>query len=451
MKKKIVSNFWLKIMAVLVSFLIWLMVINGDDPIKTETFRNVPITIKNADVFMEKVKKVYRAREDNRTGQETDLVTVYVKARRSILERLSSDSFTVTADFENIVGELNTIPLDISCTTVPTLTMKDMWCDLHSLKVELEDVKDAMFVVSTKAEGAPANGYQVGGLEPVDGNSVAIAGPESDMKKIGKVEVAVEVRGLTKSKTVTAPITIYDKNETQFTPSQMERLTIKTQDGKVFEEEQMKVRAVIWKVRRGIVPSIETSGTPAEGYQVVKVTTAPETIGLAASKDVLDQLGYRLTISNQVSVEGASETFSKEINLKEYLEENFGSTLIQEKDLSDIIVVTVQMEKIGTTTIRVPVSDIAVRGRSENMSYKLTPADYISLEIQPQSDQEVIKPEDVQVILDLSSSKYQTPGNYQVPLEVILPEGCVLSAQAKIAVDLVKVEPASEQAEKQGE
>lgn len=57
MKKKIVSNFWLKIMAVLVSFLIWLMVINGDDPIKTETFRNVPITIKNADVFMEKVKK----------------------------------------------------------------------------------------------------------------------------------------------------------------------------------------------------------------------------------------------------------------------------------------------------------------------------------------------------------------------------------------------------------
>ena len=433
MKKKIVSNFWLKIMAVLVSFLIWLMVINGDDPIKTETFRNVPITIKNADVFMEKVKKVYRAREDNRTGQETDSVTVYVKARRSILERLSSDSFTVTADFENIVGELNTIPLDISCTTVPTLTMKDMWCDLHSLKVELEDVKDATFVVSTKAEGAPANGYQVGGLEPVDGNSVAIAGPESDMKKIGKVEVAVEVRGLTKSKTVTAPITIYDKNETQF------------------EEEQMKVRAVIWKVRRGIVPSIETSGTPAEGYQVVKVTTAPETIGLAASKDVLDQLGYRLTISNQVSVEGASETFSKEINLKEYLEENFGSTLIQEKDLSDIIVVTVQMEKIGTTTIRVPVSDIAVRGRSENMSYKLTPADYISLEIQPQSDQEVIKPEDVQVILDLSSSKYQTPGNYQVPLEVILPEGCVLSAQAKIAVDLVKTESASEQAEKQGE
>jgi len=38
-----------------------------------------------------------------------------------------------------------------------------------------------------------------------------------------------------------------------------------------------------------------------------------------------------------------------------------------------------------------------------------------------------------------------------VPLEVILPEGCVLSAQAKIAVDLVKTESASEQAEKQGE
>ena len=46
MKEKIFSNLGLKIMAVLVSFLIWLMVINGDDPVRTDTFSGVPIMVK---------------------------------------------------------------------------------------------------------------------------------------------------------------------------------------------------------------------------------------------------------------------------------------------------------------------------------------------------------------------------------------------------------------------
>lgn len=445
MKKKIFSNMWLKIMAVLVAFLIWLMVVNGDDPVKTEFFRNVPITVKNADVFMEKVKKVYIPRVDSKTGQELDTVSVYVTARRSVLDKLSPESFTVTADFENIVEDMNTIPLDITCNTVPSLTMKDMWCDLHSFKVDLEDVKEATFVVSTREDGVPATGYQVGNMKLVDGESIAIAGPESDMKKISKVVVTVGVSGAKKNKTVTAPIEIIDKNEEKFTDSQMERLTIKTLDGKVFEEDKMDVSVEIWKVKSGVVPDVEISGTPADGYRVAEVTTAPETIGLAGNREVLAELGNRLAISGQVSVEGETENFTQEINLKEYLEDNYGDSLQLERDLSDIIVVSVQMEKIGTTTVRVPVSDIEIKGKPENMGYKLTPADYISLEIQPKSEEEAeIAAEEIQVTLDLSSSEYQTPGNYQVPLTVVLPDGYTLTSQAMIAVNLMKLEPAKD-------
>lgn len=444
MKEKIFSNLGLKIMAVLVSFLIWLMVINGDDPVRTDTFSGVPIMVKNADVFMEKVKKVYKPREDSR-GQEIDTVTVYVKARRSVLEQLTSASFTVTADFENIVADLNSIPLDITCNTVPSLTMKDMWCDIRSLKVELEDVKDATFVVSVREEGTPATGYQVRSMEPVSGESIAIAGPESDMKKIGKVIVEADVDGLKRNKTVLSKIIIYDKNEEPFLESQMERLTIKTLDGKVFEEDKMNVSVEIWKKVRGIIPDVEVGGTPADGYRVAKVTTAPETIGLAGRKAVLAELGNHLAISDQISVDGASGTFSKEINLKEYLEDQYGESLQLERGSSDIIVVTVQMEKIGTTTVQVPVANIVIKGKPENMTYKLTPADNISLEIQPKwAEEEKITADNIQVTLDLSSSQYQTPGNYRVPLTVVLPDGYMLTSEATIAVNLVKTEPAVE-------
>lgn len=448
MKEKIFSNMWLKVMAVLVAFIIWLMVVNGDDPVKTETFRNVPITVKNADVFMEKVKKVYIPRVDSKTGQELDTVTVYVKARRSVLDKLSAESFTVTADFENIVEDLNTIPLDITCNTVPSLTMKDMWCDLHSFKVDLENVKEGTYVVSVQEDGNPANGYQVGSLKPVEGESIAIAGPESDMNKIGKVVVTVSVSGLRKSTTVTAPIKIYDKNEETFKESQMERLTIKTVDGKVFEGGNMDVNAEIWRVKSGVIPDVQISGTPADGYRVAEVTTAPETISLAGSRDTLADLGMQLAISDQISVEGVSESFNIEINLREYLEDRYGDSLQLEKDLSDIMVVTVQIERIGATTVKVPVSDIDIKGKPENMSYKLTPADYISLEIQPKSEDEPrISAEDILVALDLSASEYQTPGNYQVPLTVILPEGYTLTSQASIAVNLVKIEPVTEESQ----
>ena len=445
MKKKIFSNLGLKLMAMVVAFLIWLMVVNGDDPIRTETFRNVPITVKNADVFMEKVKKVYKPREDSRTGQEIDRVTVFVRARRSVIDKLSTESFTVTADFENIVENLNTIPLEITCSTVPSLTMKDMWCDLRSLKVELEDVKDATFVLSVKEEGTPASGYQVGNMEVADGESIAIAGPESDMKKIGKVVVNVDVNGLRKNHTVTAPITIIDKNEEEFKESQMERLTIKTLDGKVFEQDKVDVNVEIWKVKSGIIPDVEVSGEPSYGYRIAKIITAPETISLAGGRATLQELGNRLAITGQISVDGAAETFSEEINLREYLEKHYGDSLKLERDLSDIIVVTVQMEKIGTTAVRIPVSDIIVKGRMENMSYKLTPADNILLEIQPKSEGiTTITADEIQVTLDLSESEYQEPGNYQIPLDVLLPEGYTLTSQAVIAVNVTRIEPVTE-------
>ncbi len=442
MKENILSNFGLKVIAVLVAFLIWLMVINGDDPVKTETFRNVPVTVKNADIFMEKVKKVYKPRENAETGQEMDTVTVYVKARRSVLDRLSADSFTVTADFENIVEELNTIPLDIVCTTVPTLTMKDMWCDMRSFKVELEDVKDATFVVSTREEGTPESGYQVGKMEITTGESIAIAGPESDMKKIGKIILPVNVDGLKKSRTVSAEIQIYDKNEEQFTASQMERLTIKTLEGKVFKEDKLNVSVDIWKVRKGVRPSVEVAGTPAWGYRIAEITTAPETISVAGERSVLEELGFSLDVKGQVSAQGASATFSKEINLQDYLEESYGDTLVLEKDLSDLIIVTVRMEKIGTTTVQVPVADIDVKGKPEDMSYKLTPADNLTLEIQPESDDKpVLTAARIRITLNLSDEKYKVPGNYQVPLDIVLPDGYTLVSEPSIAVNLTRTEP----------
>lgn len=435
MKKNFFSNLGLKIMSVLVAFLIWLMVVNGDDPISVKSFADVEIKVQNADVFIEKVKQVYKPRKE-----EDTVVTVYVKARRSVWSKLDKNSFTVTADFENI-NDMNAIPLEITCTS-NQVKSEDMWCASPSFKVELESVKEASYVILVKEDGTPASGYEVGKKEPVQGDSLSIAGPESDMRKIDKVIATITLGGLKEDKRLKGTISIMDKNGDPFKESQMKRLIIKTSDGKVFEKNEIDVDVELWKVRKDIIPVVEITGNPANGYQVDKVdiVTSPETLSLVGSEEVLSSLEGKLNIIGEVSVEGASESFPVDIDLKEYLEENYGKELRIEADVSEKLVVTVPIEKIGTSTLSIPVSEIEVKGQPEDMTRNLTPADAISIEIQPLSvGAPELKAADVKVVLDLSN--YKTAGDFaKVPLAITLPEGYVLVSETTIAVSLVKIE-----------
>ena len=46
---KLMGNIFLKIIAVVVAFLIWLLVTNTNNPVKTQLFSNVPINVVNKD------------------------------------------------------------------------------------------------------------------------------------------------------------------------------------------------------------------------------------------------------------------------------------------------------------------------------------------------------------------------------------------------------------------
>ena len=78
MKEKLTKNLDLKILAILFSVILWLVIVNIDDPVKSVQFSDVNVKILNASV-LEKQGKVYEI-EDG-----TNLVTVTVIGRRSII------------------------------------------------------------------------------------------------------------------------------------------------------------------------------------------------------------------------------------------------------------------------------------------------------------------------------------------------------------------------------
>ncbi len=229
----------------------------------------------------------------------------------------------------------------------------------------------------------------------------------------------------------------------------MNNLEIKTSGGALISDQQMDVRVTMWKVKSDIKLKVETTGAPAQGYRVGKITTTPATVGLTGSDEILKSLEGELVISDAVSLDGVTESFEKTLDLSDYLLEKYQKTLRQEANASSTISINIQIEKVGTTTLELPVTGIEIKNKPEGLNMTLTPADKVSIEVQEDTEasqentvKSPITAKDIKATLDLSL--YKTAGNYKVPLTIVVPNGYVLVSEVTMVVNLEKIETEAE-------
>ena len=89
-KYSLTRNFGLKIMAFVFAALLWLIVVNIDDPVSKATFSDVDVMITNPEVVTNQ-GKVYQVLDEQKTS-----VTVY--AKRSVLADIAKEDIVATAD-----------------------------------------------------------------------------------------------------------------------------------------------------------------------------------------------------------------------------------------------------------------------------------------------------------------------------------------------------------------
>lgn len=444
MKKTIFSNSGLKIAAVLVSFLIWLMVTNGSDPEVVSYISGVKITQKNVESVVA-ADKVFRI---TGTDKDRQTVDIRVKGRRSVVDSLKASDFKVVANMKNLTF-MDTIPLEVECLN-PAISKKNISCEPAALQVEIEDKKEVTFAVGITTAGKPVSGYEVGTVRIQTGDTILIAGAASLVDIIDKVQVVVNTSGMSKDENVDAAIKIIDKNGDQFSEAQMASLELKTTAGVLLKEEKLTASVDLWEVRDGILLDVKTTGTPRDGYRVASVTTTPETISLAGTETILKELNGKLELPGAISVQGVSESFEQSIDLSEYLQENYKRTLRQEADAVEKITVKVQIEKLGTTKLELPISDITIQNKPAGFDMVLTPTDKLTIEVRSYSSSaDPIKVSDVKAVLDLSD--YQKPGNYTVPVDISLPAGFAIADEVTITVNLEEAADALGLAETTGE
>ena len=431
-KEIVINNIGLKLIALLIACVVWTFVTNDNDPVGSMTISNVPITIVNEDSIADIGKVV--------EPQGSGTVTIKVTERRSVRSRLSRNgtNFYVEADLENI-NQMNTVPLTVTCDNV-SVTWDEISISPSSLKVTLEDKVEQTFPVNVITGGEPGEGKAVGRTEVREGKSILIAGPESLVGIIGQVNASVSTSGLREDTELSAVLRIYDKNGAEFTESQLGRLELKNMDGSLLQDRSVNVSVILWDILSEVPITVTTTGVVADGFEITQIEVLPAQLSFAGTPEAFALMGESLVAEEPVSVQGAQEDVTQEIDLTESIAAIEDLKLVG--DVDPIISATVHISRINIVQVEYPLSEITMVNKPSGMKLVFTPADKVTLNIYPpENAAEEITAEDITAQMDLFSCSRE--GTYTIPVEVTLPEGYTLSDEISVRVSTTKETPTS--------
>lgn len=411
-KKKITDNLSLKIMSVAVAVVVWLIVVNIDNPVGTNyyTITNVELINKEYVESSDTIGKMCMPEENQ------DTVRVAITADKKTRDKIRVSDISAVADLQQAVS-LDTnpvmVPITVTCS-VSGIGPGDIKVTPQNLSVNLDEKETQEFVVNvTRGDTKPDKDYEVGSLT-ANPEKVRITGPKSLVNKIDKVNAAIELNGKTQDFTQEVTLSIIDKNQEALSDSEMNSLRIEN-------NAQVIVTAKLWKIRQGVKISAGYVGTPAEGYQAGIIKTVPDTISVAGSTEGLETLAANdnvITIpSESIDISGESSDVEKKISLKDLLPDNVKLT----SDSSEDVWVTVSILPEGSREFSFLTKEIEVKNKPDDLQVTFETAQ-IAIRIKSDSkdldDLDVTK--DIKASIDLEDKE---EGNYEVPVTVSLPDG----------------------------
>lgn len=411
-KRKITDNIPLKIMSVAVAVVVWLIVVNIDNPVGTNyyTLTNVELINKEYVESSDTIGKMCMPEE------KQDSIRIAITTNKKIRDKIKVSDITATADLQQAVS-LDTnpvmVPITVTCS-VPGVTPNDIKVTPQNLSVNLDEKETQEFVVNVSSgDTKPGKDYEVGSLT-ANPEKVRITGPKSLVNKIDKVNATISLDGNTQDFTQDVNLTIIDKNQEALSDSEMNSLRIEN-------NAKVSVTARLWKIRQGVGISAGYVGSPASGYQVGTVTTVPDTISVAGSTEGLETLTQNdntITIpADSIDISGESRDVERKISLKDLLPDNVKLT----SDSSEDVWVTVSILPEGSREFTLSTKDIEVKNKPDDLQVTFETA---QIEIRIKSDTEDL--DDLNTETDIKASidlKGKEEGNYKVPVTLSLPDG----------------------------
>lgn len=408
MKKILTNNIAYKLLSLFFAVIFWLIVVNIDDPEVTRTIQGIPVTTLDEEVITEK-NQVYTIL----SGKE---VTVTIKGPRSEVDKMSKDDFVAEAPFSE-KSNVDAVPIYVKFRN----SKYDKDCEISqktmSMKLEIENIVTKTYEIEINQTSGLTSSYYLG-KESIEPSSVTVSAPESVINQIKHVGADVDLSSHTGDFTTQLNIKYYTATGTL---ADM-KSNVKT------NTDTVNYTAKVYPVRE--VPlKFGTTGTVADGYELVEVTGEKNTLKIAGPG--AEQIESIVFPDELINISGASSDISVSVDVSAQLPS--GVFLCSENDST--MNVTAKIEKLVTSTYRIPISEIDKNNIPDGYSAEIVQSSINITLSGLQKYHDSFNVNNLNAYVDLKNT---VEGNNEVIVKFTLPEGLRVVSEVRVNVLITK-------------
>lgn len=404
MNKLFTENLPWKIAALVVATLLWIFVINTQNPIQPQEISGVPVQILGYDELSERGYELIN--RDEIIGQNFKVV---VSAPRLEIDKLvrNPSLIKVTLNLENYFENLTDYSISEEAVynvkvnlDGSSVIVKDRRPQVTKVRIDKIASKEQKveYVISDDL----LNKYTLlgDGKPIISPNKVTITGAKSDIDKVSEAKVYIKAEDFSEDQLVSyVPIKLYDIDGNEI-------------EGLKLSEESAEVKLPIGS-EKTVPININYSGKLAEDYVLTKVEASAHEVTIVGKSELVDSIS-RIELE-PIELDELDEADSKLLKVKMILPEG-----IMTLD-GDEVSVSVQVRKCTPLTYPILISelDLEVTGIGEGLTYEIL-THSINVEVSGLSDDLIVTDKsDIKATLDLTG---YSEGEYSLPLKISTPE-----------------------------
>lgn len=407
LKMSLTNNIGLKFLAVLIALVLWLAIVNVNDPEKTITVSNIPISVTNESAITSR-DMVYNVKSEQ-------YLNITVSGKRSIVSNLSAEDFRATASLKEL-SKVNSIPVDVTTKNASLgrkITIVKQ--SAQTILVDVENVEEKDFTdLVVEYTGKVADGY-VAGLSSMSTDEVTVKAPTSIIDKIKKVAVRCSLDGTNTNISKKCPVILYDKNDKEIKSDEIE-----------LSDKKIRVNVNVLRAKQVPISTINKDelGKPADGYVVDDVILSSDSITVYGSEESLDSI-ESLDIQDDIDVSDAKGDVTQNIDVTGKLPK--GLSVSGESTIT----VKVVIKKLITRTFEYDASEVSLNDLTNDLDVQLVTK---KVKVTLQGEEEVISQltkDDMAISADLGKVK---EGTTTVHVDVAVPDNTTLMNNVTIKI-----------------
>lgn len=407
LKMSLTNNIGLKFLAVLIALVLWLAIVNVNDPEKTITVSNIPISVTNESAITSR-DMVYNVKSEQ-------YLNITVSGKRSIVSNLSAEDFRATASLKEL-SKVNSIPVDVTTKNASLgrkITIVKQ--SAQTILVDVENLEEKDFTdLVVEYTGKVADGY-VAGLSSMSTDEVTVKAPTSIIDKIKKVAVRCSLDGTNTNISKKCPVILYDKNDKEIKSDEIE-----------LSDKKIRVNVNVLRAKQVPISTInkDALGKPADGYVVDDVILSSDSITVYGSEESLDSI-ESLDIQDDIDVSDAKGDVTQNIDVTGKIPK--GLSVSGESTIT----VKVVIKKLITRTFEYDASEVSLNDLTSDLDVQLVTK---KVKVTLQGEEEVISQltkDDMAISADLGKVK---EGTTTVHVDVAVPDNTTLMNNVTIKI-----------------